>query len=119
MTGSDKVLIWSTGRNMWWRENENGYTTDMREAGRYSFDAAMEICINAMPGMENEVLPELPVPEEAAEQFMVTLTLDRLQKMGGGKNRLADAVDNSKKNETSFSPVKMKAFAMTQKFNIE
>jgi len=36
-------LIWSIEHNSWWRPNENGYTPHRLEAGRYTFDKAINI----------------------------------------------------------------------------
>jgi hypothetical protein len=40
-------LIWSEEHGAWWRPGRMGYTTSIREAGRYSLDEATEIVENA------------------------------------------------------------------------
>lgn len=42
-------LVWSNEHNAWWRPNARGYTLETTEAGRYTFDEARDICINARP----------------------------------------------------------------------
>lgn len=59
----DVYLVWSVEHNRWWGPGGNGYTRRISEAGRYTRDAAMRICIRAMPGTASRegALPELPV----------------------------------------------------------
>jgi hypothetical protein len=42
-----KWLIWSDEHGAWWRPLKRGYTRNLDEAGRYSFEEATEICENA------------------------------------------------------------------------
>jgi hypothetical protein len=37
-------LIYDTTRNMWWKANRHGYTSNIEEAGRYPFIVAQDIC---------------------------------------------------------------------------
>ncbi len=42
---NDKVfLIWSNRRQLWWKDNFSYYTSDVRQAGRYSLQQARQIC---------------------------------------------------------------------------
>lgn len=52
-------LIWSIEHGSWWRSNHEGYTTDVQQAGRYTFDEAIDICNNphtVKPGVPNEAI---------------------------------------------------------------
>ena len=40
-------LIWSDEHRAWWKPNENGYTENIREAGRYAFEDACRIVFDA------------------------------------------------------------------------
>lgn len=40
-------LIWDEKSQLWWRENERGYTADFLQAGLYTRTRAMEIQRNA------------------------------------------------------------------------
>jgi len=60
MSTDDPYLIWSHEHAAWWRGGGGGYTPQLSEAGRYSRDDAMFICIRAMPGAKG-ALNELPV----------------------------------------------------------
>lgn len=55
-------LIWSNEHRAWWGPNRSGYVARVEDAGRYSYEQAIDICIAAMPGMAYlGMLPELPV----------------------------------------------------------
>ena len=60
---SEAYLIWSHEHGAWWGPGRNGYVLQLCQAGRYSRQAAMEICTRAMPGTSTRIgaLPELPV----------------------------------------------------------
>lgn len=52
-------LIWSIEHGAWWRAEHGGYTEDVKEAGRYSFDEAIDIVNNPHtrePGVPNEAI---------------------------------------------------------------
>jgi hypothetical protein len=55
-------LIWSHEHGQWWR-GRNGYTASMSEAGHFSREEALQICLGAMPRNADMLgaLPELPV----------------------------------------------------------
>jgi hypothetical protein len=63
MIEDDVYLIWSTERDAWWRAGRQGYTRDIREAGRYTHREAMIICAKAVPGTARRtgMLPEFPI----------------------------------------------------------
>ncbi len=42
-----KYLIWSVEHNSWWKAHRCGYTPDKKEAGRYEFNEATEIILDA------------------------------------------------------------------------
>jgi hypothetical protein len=56
----ERYLVWSHEHRAWWRKGSAGYTQHLSEAGLYTHDHAMAICLAAMPGAR-EVLNELPV----------------------------------------------------------
>jgi len=39
--------IWSFEHNAWWRRYNCGYTTDLKQAGKYAYHNAKQICDNA------------------------------------------------------------------------
>jgi len=56
-------LVWSHEHGAWWGAAGLGYTTDVDKAVRFSRDAALRICRDAIPGTAARLgtLPELPV----------------------------------------------------------
>lgn len=57
-------LIWSNEHRAWWRPNRCGYTTYVRNAGRYQRDEAIQIARNARNGwVAGQPPPEIAVPE--------------------------------------------------------
>lgn len=40
-------LVWSVEHQSWWRPGERGYTPNLHDAGRYTFDHARQICREA------------------------------------------------------------------------
>jgi hypothetical protein len=63
-------VIWSEEHGAWWAPGSHGYTTSLRQAGRYSRERAEEIVENAnrylREGARNEVALPDPWPREAA-----------------------------------------------------
>ena len=63
-------LIWCHERNQYWKAGSNGYTSSLKEAGRYSFEDATQICHEAnrnWMGGRNGYRPEesiCPEPDE-------------------------------------------------------
>lgn len=47
-------LIWSYEHDAFWKDKQNGYTTDRKEAGRYSFSEACRIVFEANKFHQNE-----------------------------------------------------------------
>ena len=45
-----EFLIWSEEHQAWWRANSCGYTTSIRQAGRYPEEEAKRIVFNANGG---------------------------------------------------------------------
>lgn len=64
----EKYLIWSNEHNAWWGENHSGYPSNIKHAGRYSFDEAIKICNGANYGWNTDMSGpnELPILERAA-----------------------------------------------------
>lgn len=69
-TMADRYLIWSHEHKAWWRAGGMGYATRIADAGRFSREDAMLICIRAMPGA-NHVLNELPVREMDVDAMII------------------------------------------------
>lgn len=58
-------LIWSEEHHAWWRPAERGYTSQMREAGRYSKERAYSIVTAANLIGFNEIA--IPFPSQLPE----------------------------------------------------
>jgi len=55
-------LIWSNEHGAWWGPARTGYVQRIENAGHYTYDQALEICTEAMPGRRHdEPLREIPV----------------------------------------------------------
>lgn len=64
-----KFLIWSIEHAAWWRPDSNGYTDNKAEAGRYSLEKAIAICICGNYAPEAANIPnEAMVPESDDEE---------------------------------------------------
>jgi hypothetical protein len=58
-------LIWSFEHDGWWGPGEHGYTTNVRKAGQYTLERAVEICAKAnFTGINEAIVPlrENPAP---------------------------------------------------------
>lgn len=65
--GSAPYLIWSNEHLGWWGRNEHGYTMDIKYAGRYSRERAIQICKKALYGRHRGLpYPELAIAERDA-----------------------------------------------------
>jgi hypothetical protein len=52
-------LIWSIEHGAWWGPNRRGYTQDVRTAGRYSYEVAVDIVEDAnVAGVNECLIPE-------------------------------------------------------------
>ena len=61
-------LIWSVRNGKWWKPGGNGYTRHLSEAGHYTRDDALRICVPGQIGWGGAPAPtELPVRLEDAE----------------------------------------------------
>jgi hypothetical protein len=61
-----KYYLWCFERGMWWKSGEYGYTILLSEAGIYTEEQALKICMKANIVMKN--LPqEAMVPVQEAE----------------------------------------------------
>jgi hypothetical protein len=64
----DLYLVWSEEHLAWWKGGSGGYTRSLKEAGRYSYVAAMDIEANAnrvldiAKGEFHEVVVPDPLP---------------------------------------------------------
>ena len=56
-----KFYIWSFEHNKWWAPHSIGYTSNIDEAGIYTFEDATKICIGANIFEKNEAM--LPIGE--------------------------------------------------------
>jgi hypothetical protein len=65
-------LIWSDEHEAWWRPDHRGYTTDVNEAGAYTFYEAAEIVVDHVPPGE-EISVKVPPGEDISvvgERFL-------------------------------------------------
>lgn len=72
MSDNRKYLIWSNEHRAWWAPGGLGYTTLTHAAGRYSKEAAEDICkkANVVPGTIEEVMVVAPFQIVADDQFI-------------------------------------------------
>jgi hypothetical protein len=52
MNEPDVYLIWSNEYGRWWHSGGLGYERSLSKAGRYTRQAALDICTKAMPGIQ-------------------------------------------------------------------
>lgn len=66
-----QYLIWSNEHRAWWGPGECGYVPRVSQAGRYSREAALRICANALGTALHMGMPaELPVRSEDVADFI-------------------------------------------------
>lgn len=77
-------LVWSTEHQAFWRAHQCGYTSDVKHAGRYTFEQAKYICKQSSVGFDSFGIrnnpDELMVPApEDIDKFEQTLKLVELK----------------------------------------
>jgi hypothetical protein len=76
----EQYLVWSNEHRAWWRPKSAGYTRDVRKAGRYDRQTAIEISGTARRGWtEPNMLPDelaINVQDLPPEIFAAILTHD-------------------------------------------
>lgn len=68
--GEETYLIWSNEHNAWWGPNRCGYAPGLIGAGKYSREAALAICRDAIPtsaGLRR--ISEIPVRFADVSEF--------------------------------------------------
>lgn len=62
-----KMLIWSIEHNAWWRAGSNGYTGQLKDAGRYELQEALDIIKHANYGLTRytQTPNEAIIPEDS------------------------------------------------------
>jgi hypothetical protein len=71
MTEADTYLVWSNEHRGWWMQGGWGYSPDLRRAGRYSREHALDICREAMPTAAHiGLISEIPVRLADVEEFL-------------------------------------------------
>jgi len=67
-------VIWSIEHGAWWKARHAGYTEDLTEAGRYTYDTATQIVADANrdcpPGLCHECLIPLATFGDLLERFI-------------------------------------------------
>lgn len=62
---NERWLIWSLEHRQWWRPNSHGYTPNRDEAGRYGFEEAKQIVVDANASIKPNKPPhEAMIPEQ-------------------------------------------------------
>lgn len=69
MSTENYFYIWSWEHDSWWAPNRRGYVENIRNAGKYSYADAIEICTGANFGFarHNDKMPYegmVPVPPQ-------------------------------------------------------
>lgn len=65
-----EYLVWSNEHKCWWGPNRAGYVGRLADAGRYTREEAIKICVNARGGRQFNSNPsEVPLPLADAELF--------------------------------------------------
>lgn len=67
---SGVYVVWSNEHRCWWRADCRGYANSLADAGRYSREDALAICIGARGGRRFNSNPaEVPILLADAEAF--------------------------------------------------
>jgi len=66
-----KWLIWSNEYSAWWRDEASGYTTNIVEAGRFTFVDACRVCAVASYRCGSRIQPSAIPPETMAPESIV------------------------------------------------
>ena len=75
MLDEDRYLIWSNEHRRWWGPYHLGYVNKVSEAGRYTRDAALKVCLDALGTSASLGIPsELPVRLEDVKDFVGPFT---------------------------------------------
>jgi hypothetical protein len=90
---ADLWLVWSNEHGAWWGPNESGYYTDIRSAGRYTKEKAME-CADSRSHTKGKLPPEVIISERDAME---------------GKNPNAAQAGKETKDETLANDAAMSA----------
>jgi hypothetical protein len=91
-----KCLIWSFEHGQWWRDNCDGYTSDIEDAGRYSLQKAVQLCQNALwsdPLQHGEAI--VPLMEGARRAAPFDGPADDPRDCGDADERGADGKRNA------------------------
>lgn len=71
MTEPGIYLVWSNEHRGWWRQGSFGYSADMRKAGRFSREEALDICWKAIPSAAHiGLISEITVRLADMEEFL-------------------------------------------------
>lgn len=67
-------LVWSIEHDRWWKPGAYGYTDNIKEAGLYTFEQALDICRKA--NFAPDIIQEIPVPapDKTHWAYRVSLT---------------------------------------------
>lgn len=71
-------LIWSNEHKAWWGHCHRGYSTDVMEAGTYTYEEAIKICESA-----NCYIPSDAMPNET----MLPVNCHGMREATSGKNK--------------------------------
>ena len=55
---NESFVIWSWEHQEWWAPNRQGYTEQLAQAGRYTFDEAAKITVGHIPAGEEIAMLE-------------------------------------------------------------
>lgn len=70
----ERYLIWSIHHRLWWRQHSAGYASTIEDAGRYSRESAIDICVPLVPAV---LMINIPVREEDVLAVMMPVLRNR------------------------------------------